>query len=323
MALTTAELKLTPGARVLIADEATAVARVGDFLTSAGHEPLAARDGEEALRLVREADPELALLGIALGRLNGYQVCERLKAHPQTRTIPVVMLLDSAQEDARLRGMAVGAEDFLARGCHPLELLARVKSLVQVKRLNEQLEHAESVVFELARALESRDTSHTGHADSLADYACRLGRAVGLEMEDLATLRQGALLHDIGKIGIRESILLKSDRLTAEEFNEVKLHPVIGEQLCAPLRCAEDVLPVIRHHQERWDGQGYPDGLRGAQIPLLARIMAIADGFHAMTSDRPYRPAMSRAEAAAALRAGAGSHWDPELVAAFLSTMEL
>jgi HD-GYP domain-containing protein (c-di-GMP phosphodiesterase class II) len=142
-------------------------------------------------------------------------------------------------------------------------------------------------------------------------------------MEDLATLRQGALLHDIGKIGIRESILLKSDRLTAEEFNEVKLHPVIGEQLCAPLRCAEDVLPVIRHHQERWDGQGYPDGLRGAQIPLLARIMAIADGFHAMTSDRPYRPAMSRAEAAAALRAGAGSHWDPDLVAAFLSTMEL
>jgi putative two-component system response regulator len=248
-------------------------------------------------------------------------VCERLKAHPNTRTIPVVMLLDSPEEDAKLRGMAVGAEDFLARGCHPLELLARVKSLVQVKRLNEQLEHAESVVFELARALESRDATHPGHADTLADYACRLGRAVGLGADDLATLRQGALLHDIGKIGIRESILLKSDRLTPEEFNEVKLHPVIGEHLCAPLRCAEDVLPVIRHHQERWDGQGYPDGLRGTQIPLLARIMAIADGFNAMTSDRPYRPAMSRSDAAAALRAGAGSHWDPDLVVTFLETI--
>jgi putative two-component system response regulator len=323
MGTTTTELGLTPGARVLIAGETTCMARLSDFLASAGHEPMAAQDGEEVLRRVRNDDPELALLGIGLGRLNGYQVCERLKAHPHTRTIPVVLVLDAPDDEARQRGVAVGVEDFLTRGCDPLELLARVKSLVQVKRLNEQLEHAESVVYDLARTLERRDTGEGGEAETLADYACLLGRAAGLGAEELSVLRQGAMLHDIGKIAIRESILLKSERLTPEEYNEVKLHPVIGEQLCAPLRCAEDVLPVIRHHQERWDGQGYPDGLKGAETPLLARILAIADGFSAMTTDRPYRPAFSRAKAAEVLRDGAGTQWDPELIALFLREVGL
>jgi putative two-component system response regulator len=199
---------------VLIADEAGSAARVCQFLSAAGHEPLWAEDGDVALNRVRKDDPELALLGIDLGRLNGYQVCERLKAHPNTRTIPVVFLLDSADTDARHRGLAVGAEDFLVRSCDPLELLTRVKSLVQVKRLNEQIEHAESVVFDLARALEQRDSIANGLSETLTEYACRLGQAIGLFEDDLRVLRQSALLHDIGKIAVRESILLKADRLT-------------------------------------------------------------------------------------------------------------
>src|SRR5262249_55068315 len=157
----------------------------------------------------------------------------------------------------------------------------RIRSLVQCKRLNEQLEQTETVVYELAQALEVRGAGPESSTEKLAEYACRLGRAIGLGGDDLETLRKGAPVPDIGKIGIRESTLRKPSRLTPEEFDEVKRHPIIGERLCLPMRCAEELVPVIRHHQERWDGRGYPDGLLGSDIPLLARIMAIADAFDA------------------------------------------
>jgi putative two-component system response regulator len=323
MGTSTVELTLAPGARVLIAAEDACVTRLVECLTGAGHEPLAAHDGDEALRRVRQDDPELAILGTALGRLNGYQICERLKSHPTTCSIPVVLLADAAGPETRERGRAVGAEDLLSVGFDPSDLLFRVGSLVQLRRLREQLCHTEKVLFDVARALESRESSDDGPCDTLAQLACRLGRAAGLDAEALSVLHRCALLHDIGKVGVRESVLLKADRLTGSELSDVRRHPEIAEDLCAPLPWAEEVLPVLRHYRERWDGEGYPDGLHGAQIPLLARILAVADGFHAMTSDRSYRPALPTAAAAAALREGAGRQWDPELVATFLKVMDL
>jgi putative two-component system response regulator len=323
MGSTTVETTFMPGARVLIAAEEGCVARLAACLTEAGHEPLTARDGDEALRRVRQDDPELAILGTALGRLNGFQICERLKSHPTTRTIPVVLLADATGPEARERGVAVGAEDLVSACFDPWDLLFRVRSLVEVRRLREQLTYTEKVLFDVARALESRESEEGGPCDTIAQFACRLGRAVGLDAEALSVLHRAALLHDIGKVGIRESVLLKRDRLTDPEMCDVRRHPVIGEDLCAPLPWAEEVLPVIRHYRERWDGEGYPDGLAGTQIPLLARVLSVADGFHAMTCDRPYRPAMTTADAAVALRDGAGRQWDPELVATFLRVMEL
>jgi cyclic di-GMP phosphodiesterase len=317
------ELRLQPGARVLVADHRSAdLALIGGILEGAGHEFFGAGDGEEALRRVRADFPEVVVLDVALPRLNGFQVCERIKSHPRTRLVPV-LLMATPDSDVKARGIAVGADDFLAEPLHELEVLARVRSLVQCKRLNEQLDQTESVVYELARALEERDAYTGSHGRQLAEYACRLGRAACLPPDELETLRKGAILHDIGKIGVRESTLLKSGNLTPEEFNEIRLHPLIGERLILPLRCAEDVLPVIRHHGERWDGRGYPDGLRGEQIPPLARILAIAEAFDALTSDRPYRPSMSPAEAADVLRDGAGQQWDPELVELLLASLQL
>ncbi|MFN3652506.1 MAG: HD-GYP domain-containing protein [Armatimonadota bacterium] len=320
--MTSEDLGLVPGARVLLADRDEQQARqMAEYLEAVGHTVLRATDGEDALRLIRCDDPEVALLDVGIHRLNAYQICERVKAHPSTRGIPVIMLVDPTAQDEKIRGLEVGAEDFLARPVHKLELLARVKSLVRVKRLNDQVETTESVIFGLARMLESKVSSVGSDSARLADHACLLGRALGLTEDDLEILRKGALLHDIGKIAVREEVLLKNGRLTTEEYNEIKLHPEVGERICGPLRCADLVLPIIRHHQERWDGRGYPDGLQGEQIPLLARIMSIADAYDAMLSPRPYRPPLTPEEAQAALEAGSGTQWDPNLVSLFLAAV--
>jgi putative two-component system response regulator len=187
--------------------------------------------------------------------------------------------------------------------------------------LNDQVETTENVIFGLARMVDGKESRTGSDWERLAEHACLLGRALGLMEEDLETLRKGAILHDIGKIAVREEVLLKPGRLTAEEFNEIKLHPEVGVRICGPLRCADQLLPVIRHHQERWDGRGYPDGLRGEQIPLLARILSIANAYDAMLSPRPYRPALAAEEAQANLKSGAGAQWDPNLIEVFLAAV--
>lgn len=320
--MTSDDLRVAPGARILVAERSEQSARqVAEYLEPVGYSVILALDGEEALRSIRRDDPELALLDVGIPRLNAYQLCERVKNHPTTRNIPVVMLVSPSAQDEKIRGLEVGAEDFLCRPVNKLELLARVRSLVKVKRLNDQVETTESVIFGLAKMLESKVSDAVSDWERLADYACLLGQAIGLTEEDLDILRKGSLLHDIGKIAVREEVLLKKGQLSTEEYNEVKLHPEVGERICGPLRCADQVLPIIRHHQERWDGKGYPDGLFGEQIPLLARILSIADAYDAMLSPRPYRPALTPDQARENMRRGAGSQWDPNLVEVFLSAV--
>lgn len=320
--MTSEDLGLVPSARVLVAERHEPNARhVAEYLEAVGHTVLLASDGEEALRSIRRDDPEIAILDVGIPRLNAYQLCERVKNHPTTRNISVIMLVSPSAQDEKIRGLEVGAEDFLCRPVNKLELLARVKSLVKVKRLNDQVETTENVIFGLARMLENKVSSSASDYQRLADHACLLGRALGLMEEDLDILRKGAILHDIGKIAVREEVLQKPGSLSEEEFNEIKLHPEVGERICGPLRCADLVLPIIRHHQERWDGKGYPDGLRGEQIPLMARILSIADAYDAMLSPRPYRPALEPEEAQENLRQGAGAQWDPHLIDVFLAAV--
>jgi putative two-component system response regulator len=317
--MTSDDLRLIPGARVLVADDHERHVELLDgYLSAVGHDCLHAYNGEEALVRARSDAPELLLLDVGMPRLNGYQVCERIKRHPSLRQIPVILMLEDGAMEDKLRGVEVGADDFLIKPFNKLELLTRVKSLVRVKRLNDQLDQSEAAIYQLARVLEQKDEFRQHHSERVAAYSVRLAQALELPREEQGYLRTAAALQEVGIVGVRESILQKPERLTNAEYEEIKRHPVIGENLCAALRCADEVGPVIRYHQERWDGEGYPDGLRGEQIPLLARVMAVADAYTALTAVRPYRPAMPPEQAAQVLRDGAGSQWDPSLVRVFL-----
>lgn len=275
--------------------------------------------GEAALRYVALGPPDLILLDVNLPGMDGFAVCEKLKASAETKLIPIVMVTALHSVRDRVHALDAGADDFLAKPVAGIELRARVASLLRLKAVYDRLDETERIVYALARAVEAKDSYTEAHTARVATAALALGRAVGLPEDELDLLYRGAMLHDIGKIGIPDEILLKRGRLTARELDRIQQHPAIGEDIARPLRSASPLLGIIRHHHERYDGRGYPDRLSGGEIPLAARIVAIADAFDAMTSSRPYRPARDEDEALSILEHEAGSQWDPALVLTFLT----
>lgn len=278
-----------------------------------------ATSGLQALESVRAEPPDLVLLDVQMPGLDGFEACRRLKSDPVTRLIPVVMVTALNALQDRVRALEAGADDFLAKPVAGVELKARVKSMLKLKALYDRLDETEHVVFALARAVEAKDSYTEAHTMRVAAGAVALGEVAGLGATDLDHLYRGGLLHDIGKIGVPDRVLQKPGPLSKVEMEVMRQHPALGEEIARPLRSAAPLLKIIRHHHENWDGSGYPDGLAGAEIPLPARVVAISDAFDAMTSDRPYRPGRSRREAAAILKQGAGTQWDPELVDLFLT----
>lgn len=280
-------------------------------------------DGEEALTAVAERRPDLILLDWYLPNMSGVEVCERLKQDRQTRLIPIIMSTALNDRMHRLAGINAGADDFLSIPFDPEELRARVRSLLRLKHYTDELDSAESVIRSLAMTVEARDHWTDGHCQRLAQYATQLGAAVGLDHEALAALERGGYLHDVGKVGIPDAVLLKTDRLTPEEFALMQQHTIIGERLCGDLRSLALVRPIVRSHHERLDGSGYPDGLRGEAIPLNAQIVGVVDTFDAITSARPYRCARSVDEARAELlREVHDGKFDGDLVAEFLRLLD-
>jgi putative two-component system response regulator len=248
------------------------------------------------------------------------EVCSQVKRHGATCLIPIILISGADDRKMRIAGLEAGADDFLNKPIDTDELYTRVRSLLRLKRLTDDLESAETVFLSLGRVIEARDASTNGHCERLAHYAVALGRAVRLGKDDLEALYRGAFLHDIGKIGIPDRVLLKRGRLTAAEYAVIKRHPVIGDELCRTIRSLDDVRPIVRHHHERLDGCGYPDGLAGDEIPLLARIVSVVDVFDALTTDRPYRGAMSAHSAYQVMRDQVQRGWcAPDLVETFIS----
>ena len=304
---------------LVVDDEAVNRKLAQELLTSRGYQVVVASDGEEAVSKVRTIRPDLILLDVMMPRLDGLQTCRILKQDDETRLIPVVLLTALSSMEDRVAGIEVGADDFLTKPFNKVELLARVRSLIRVKHLNDQLERTENILFALAVAVEAKDPYTEGHLHRLEEYAARISSALALPAHTKQVNEYGALLHDIGKIGIPEAILNKPGKLTPEEFAIIKQHPEIGERICRPLRFGAEISPIVRGHHERWDGGGYPDGLAGEAIPLGARIVAVADAFDAMTTDRPYRKALALEKAWKILREGAGTQWDAAVVDAFAS----
>ena len=252
-----------------------------------------ARDGETALAELRDSNADLVLLDIVMPDVDGFQVCKRIKTDPRTWLTPVILVSALGDTPDRIRGIEAGADGFLRKPLDDLEFMSTVQMRLVAKRRLDELEPIESVTLSMARAIEGRDSETGVHADRLSRLATALGAQLGLPEEDLTALWRAGILHDIGKIAIPDSVLLKPGPLTAEERNVMKKHTLLGEEMLMPLTSLRAVLPIVRHHHERFDGSGYPDGLAGDDIPLTARILQMVDIYDALRSVRPYKPSMS------------------------------
>jgi cyclic di-GMP phosphodiesterase len=273
-----------------------------------------AADGMTALAMIEADAPDLVLLDVRMPRMDGYEVCRRIKAMPRGRLLPVVMITGLSQTAHRVAALEAGADDFMAKPVEGAELIARVRSALRLKELYNTLDGAEHVIFSLATAVEAKDSFTEQHTQRVGESARFLGERLGLSGPTLDVLYRGGIIHDIGKIGVSDSILHKPGPLDPIEVPMMQAHVAIGESIVRPLRSTSVLLPIIRHHHERFDGLGYPDGLRAREIPRAARIVSVCDAFDALVNDRPYRLRRTTEEALAVLRAGAGTQWDPETV---------
>jgi putative two-component system response regulator len=279
-------------------------------------------NGEAALQRVERRPPDLVLLDVMLPGLNGIEICRRIKRNVATRLTPVILVTGLHGREHHLAGINAGADDFILKPFDRQTLKARVRSLLRLRRYTSELDSAESVIMRLAQTVEARDPYTAGHCERLARYAMALGSELGLTDDELKILRRGGYVHDVGKIGIPDFVLLKQGMLTSQEHAIMQRHPMIGTEICGDLQALASVRPIVRHHHERLDGSGYPDGLRGAEIPLVVQIIAIVDVFDALTTTRPYRRALTVADACEHLQkdASRGLH-DRQLIGTLVDLM--
>ena len=317
-------LTLRNAARILVVDDHPAIAGLmSQLLVQRGYDVVTAENVDQAQAEVRRQAPDLILSDVRMPGKSGYEFCRELKSDPATRLIPFVLITGLTDSTDKVRGIEAGADDFLNKPVLAEELTARVKSLLRLKEFTDELETADSVLCTLGLSVESRDPYTEGHCERLAVRAADLGRHLGLDEDSIVALRRGGYLHDLGKIAVPDAILKKGTDLTLPEWEIMKLHPVTGENICKPLKSLRLVLPIIRHHHEHTDGSGYPDGLIGADIPVLPRVLQVVDVYDALCTARPYKPPLPHDLAAQTMREEARRGlWDAELVAEYFSMLE-
>jgi putative two-component system response regulator len=301
---------------ILLADDNADVRDMLEYMLRAqGYRVVCAEDGSQALDLIGELRIDLVLMDVVMPGRSGFSVCREIKSHAETRLIPVVLITGLVSSEDRVEGIECGADDFIHKPLHREELLARVRSLLRLKRFTDELESAETVLFTLARSIEAKDPYTVGHCDRLSRYSVALAERLGLSHDQRIALRRAGIVHDIGKVAVPEHILLKPGPLNEAERAVIETHPAIGERICAPLKSFRAVLPIIRHHHERQNGTGYPDRLQGSDIPLTARILQTVDVYDALTTERPYRGALTSEHAFSIIREECRKGWwDTSLV---------
>jgi putative two-component system response regulator len=315
-----AMLPLSPTVLV-VEDDPSNRALLVHLLRTEGYGVHAVADGEAGLDAVATERPDLILLDVGLPGVDGYELTRRLRLDPRHATLPILLLTGRASLQDVVTGLDAGADDFIAKPFAQAELIARIRSALRLRRALVGMEAAHAVVTALANAVAAKDAQTERHCERLALMAARLGSRIGLSTADLDAVTYGALLHDVGKIGVPDGVLTKPGPLTDGEWVLVRRHPEIGARICAPLESFAAFGPIIRHHHERWDGGGYPDGLRGEATPLGARIVGIVDAFDAMAHQRPYRQALTPAQALEEIRRGAGRQFDGELALIFIDEL--
>ena len=311
-------------AAVLVVDDDQALREIlAEQLGLLGYRVVTAESAEVAVDILNTTAPEIILTDVHMGRMSGIELCRHIKQDPRFQLTPVVMLTAVADVKARVAGLDAGADDFFAKPVDFLELRTRLAALLRVKTLLDQLERAEGIITTLGLTIEARDPYTAHHCERLARYAVALGQGLGVDAATQRALRLGGFLHDLGKIAVPDAILLKPGLLSPNERDIMTRHAAAGVELVQGLRTLDQVRPIIRHHHERWDGSGYPDGLRGEAIPIEARIMAVVDVYDALHTQRPYKPARSHAESLSILlRETDQGFWDPRVVTAFIEMLK-
>ena len=247
--------------RVLVVDDDPVNVRlITELLSRQGLNVITASDGQGALREFSRSSPDLVLLDVQMPDLDGFAVCRRLKGKAQSRLVPIIIMTRLSATADRIEGVEAGADDFLTKPISPHELVVRINARLRLKAFTDELERSESVLYALAKSIEAKDPYTGGHCDRLARYAVELGKALGFNASQLMALNRAGVVHDIGKVAVPDSILLKPGPLNESEFKIIQEHPLVGERICVPLRSFSSVLPIIRHHHEKLDGTGYPDG---------------------------------------------------------------
>jgi putative two-component system response regulator len=304
-------------------DQPTIAGLMSQLLSMRGYDVVTAANAEQAEAEVSRQLPDLILSDVIMPGKSGYELCREFKDNPTTRLIPFVLITGLSDSGDKLRGIEVGADDFLNKPVLAEELIARVKSLLRLKEFTDELETVDSVLCTLGLIVEGRDPYTEGHCERLAINAADLGRHLGLDQDSIIALRRAGYLHDLGKIAVPDEILKKGSNLSAQEWEIMKLHPVTGENICKPLKSLRLVLPIIRHHHEHSDGSGYPDALSRPEIPVLPRILQVVDVYDALRTARPYKPALSHEHAAQTMREESRRGlWDAELVTEYFFMLE-
>ena len=322
---------------LVIDDELEACEVLRNVLNKEGYKVSIAVTGNEGINFIKQHPPDIVICDAVMEGLNGIGVLIKLKA--MRREIPVIMISAYGTHDKVIQALELGAVDFIAKPFSPRNIVAVVKKSLELSRMpvkeKERVLKRElspirrllrdsymSILKTLAVILESKDPYIKEHSLRVTKYAVMLARELGLKPEEVEVIENTGYFHDIGKVGVSDMILQKPGKLTAEEWEKIKKHPQIGYDIVEPLKLLHIALPGIRHHHERIDGQGYPDRLKGTEIPLSARILAIADAYEALTADRPYRSARSPQEAVEEIKKNAGTQFDSELVEVFIRALK-
>ena len=288
------------------------------MLKAAPYEVIEARKASEALETLNSQAVDLIILDLMMPEMSGPEFCKHIKGNRKTQLVPVLMITAVQGVENEIAGIASGADEFLTRPLHPDVVRTRVRAMLRNKAAIDSLEEAETILFALAQGVEKRDKYTGDHCERLAHFSVSLGTAMGLPGWQLQALHRGGFLHDIGKICVPDAILFKKGPLTEEEWVVMRAHTTKGEEICKPMKTLAPVLPIIRSHHERWDGTGYPDGLKGEDIPLLARVLQISDIYDALRTARPYKPALSKDETLQIMEEEARRGWrDPEMISLF------
>jgi putative two-component system response regulator len=288
----------------------------------AGFQVHTALDASTATEIYNNYPIDIAILDVMMPGVNGFELCKQLKSLSDKHFFPIILLTALNDTRSRITGIESGADDFISKPFDTLELITKIKALLKLKELNEELDHSENIIMTLVVAMEARDPYTKGHSTRVGDLSVKFASYLGFSQKDQEALKKAGVLHDIGKIGLSETVLGKRGKLTSDEVTMIKKHTLIGEDICRPLLSLRGILPAIRSHHERWDGSGFPDNLYGEKIPIMARMLSILDAFDAMVSIRPYRDKRSPGDAINVIENERFTgQWDPELVYVFLQMM--